>query len=62
MISVTNIGLPLSCTKNTAPLKKITVKSTQLPYMHSELRQNMYKRNMLDNKAKKWNTDKAHEA
>lgn len=33
-----------------APLKKRVIRTQQVPYMHSELRKSMYKRNMLKNK------------
>ena len=33
-----------------APLKKRVIRGQQVPYMHSDLRKNMYKRNMLKNK------------
>ena len=33
-----------------APLKKRIIRTKQVPYMHSELRKNMYRRNMLKNK------------
>ena len=41
---------------NHAPTKERTIRNNQLPYMHSELRKNMYRRNMLKNKAFKYRT------
>ena len=37
-----------------APRKMRTIKTQQVPYMHSELRHNMYKRNMYKNEYFKW--------
>ncbi len=39
-----------------APLKSRTITSQQVPYMHSALRKEMYKRNMLKNKFFQWRT------
>ena len=36
-----------------APLKERTLREKQVPYMHSQLRKEMYKRNMLRNRYKK---------
>ncbi len=37
-----------------APIKSRIVKSKQVPYMNSQLRHEMYKRNMIKNKSYKW--------
>ncbi len=40
-----------------APLKKRVIQTQQIPYMTSQLRHNMYKRNMLKNIFYKWRSD-----
>ena len=40
-----------------APLKSRIITAQQVPYMHSSLRKEMYKRNMLKNRYHKWKTN-----
>ena len=44
-----------------APRKKRIIKSQQVPYMHADLRQNMYKRNMFKNVYFKWRDSASYE-
>ncbi len=44
-----------------APLKSRTIKTQQIPYMHSDLRREMYRRNMLKNESFKFRTQENRE-